>query len=330
MAGRLPGVACGLAVATIAASWSVITRLEVTHSLDAWDIAALRFGVAGVLLAPVAVRRGFARERLGWLGLATIVVGAGVPYVLLAAGGLRFAPAYEQSALNPGTTPLFAVLIAAAVLGERLSAARCLGLVMILAGVIGTVGWHEAGWSPSRVYGEMMFLGAGCLWACFTVAMRWARLDPLHAVALVSVGSLLLFAPVYVLLHGGRLLHVPFGDLAVQAMFQGVVVTIVLLLLYGRTVTILGVSRGAAFLALVPAFSALLAIPLLGEWPNAVGWAAIGCISVGVCLTSSGPPAKANRQCCRYAHTDNRNSIIKVATPMMPTRVNKASDRPRR
>ena len=46
----------------------MLTRLAVTTGLHAWDIAALRFTVAGVPLAPVIVWRGLARERLGWSG----------------------------------------------------------------------------------------------------------------------------------------------------------------------------------------------------------------------------------------------------------------------
>ncbi len=84
----LKGALFGLAAASIWASWSAITRLAVTTHLDAWDIAALRFGVAGFLLLPVVVQRGLARDRLGWLGLAVLIAGAGVPYVLLAAGGV--------------------------------------------------------------------------------------------------------------------------------------------------------------------------------------------------------------------------------------------------
>jgi drug/metabolite transporter (DMT)-like permease len=71
----LRGALFGFAAAAIWASWSAMTRLAVTTSLDAWDIAALRFGVAGVLLSPVLVRRGLARDRLGWLGLAVIIAG---------------------------------------------------------------------------------------------------------------------------------------------------------------------------------------------------------------------------------------------------------------
>jgi len=102
----LKGAAFGFAAASIWAGWSAMTRLAVTTNLDALDIAALRFGVAGILLAPVVVQRGSARDRLGWLGLAVVIVGIGAPYVLVAAGGLRFAPASDQGALNPGCMPL--------------------------------------------------------------------------------------------------------------------------------------------------------------------------------------------------------------------------------
>jgi hypothetical protein len=87
----LKGAVFGFAAVSIWAS--VITRLAVTTSLDAWDVVALRFGVAGLLLSPVLVQRGLARNRLGWPGLAVIIAGTGAPYALVAAVGLRFAPA---------------------------------------------------------------------------------------------------------------------------------------------------------------------------------------------------------------------------------------------
>ena len=288
----LKGAAFGFAAASIWASWSVITRLAVTTGLDAWDIAALRFGVAGFLLSPVLVRRGLAPDRLGGFGLAVIIAGLGAPYVLVAAGGLRFAPASDQGALNPGCMPLFVALIAAIVLGEKLSTARKLGLWLILAGAVIIVAWHAAarstGLSTSRSFGDALFLFAAFSSACFTVAMRHAKLDPLHAAALVSTGSLVSYLPIYLALHGTRLARLPAAEITVQAVFQGVLVTIVSLVLYGRTVAILGASAGSAFGALVPALSALFAIPLLGEWPNDTDWLGIILISAGVYMASGG------------------------------------------
>jgi hypothetical protein len=47
--------------------------------------------------------------------------------------------------------------------------------------------------------------------------------------------------------------------------------------------------RSAAFVALTPATTALLGIPVLGEWPSAVDWTAIALISLGVYVVSGGP-----------------------------------------
>ena len=54
-------------------------------------------------------------------------------------------------------------------------------------------------------------------------------------------------------------------------------------------VSILGATSGAAFLALTPAMTALMGIPILGELPSTVDWMAIALISVGVYVVSSGP-----------------------------------------
>jgi drug/metabolite transporter (DMT)-like permease len=300
------GALSGFAAVAIWASWSVVTRLAVTTNLDAWDIAALRFGVAGLLLSPVIVRRGLARDRLGWPGLAVIIAGTGAPYALVAAGGLQFAPAYDQGALNPGCMPLFVALITTIVLRERLSITRRTGLALILAGAVIIVAWHwwGSGWSGSRTFGDALFLLASFLTASFTVKMRQAQLEPLHAAALVSTGSLVIYSPIYLALHGARLAQLTFAEFAVQAFFQGVLVTIVSLVLYVRAVALLGASGGAAFGAMVPALSALFAIPLLAEWPTEAGWIAIALISAGVYLASGGPSPRVRGVRCPTVRRD--------------------------
>jgi len=70
---------------------------------------------------------------------------------------------------------------------------------------------------------------------------------------------------------------------------QGVFTAIVALLLYGRMVRLLGATAGAAFVALTPAMTAVIGIPILGEWPSAIDWFAIAMISIGVYAVSGGP-----------------------------------------
>jgi drug/metabolite transporter (DMT)-like permease len=289
-----------------------MTRLAVTTSLDAWDIPALRFGVAGLVLSPILMRRGLALDRLGWLGLGGLIVGTGAPYALVVAVGLRFAPAYDAGALNPGCMPLFVALIAIIVLREKPSKVQKIGLSLILSGAVIIFGWHHTAWSILRSFGDLLFLVASLLTACYTVIFRQSKLDPIHVAAVVSSGSLVVYAPIYVVLHGAHLAGVPLTEFTVQVIFQGIVVTIISQVLYGRAVLILGASGGSAFGALVPALSALLAIPLLREWPTASGWGGIILISAGVYLASGGPFLVLIP---RRTGSRSRNSDLSVSCP---------------
>jgi drug/metabolite transporter (DMT)-like permease len=288
VADYLRGAACGLAAVSIWSGWIVVARWGLRSSLTPWDIAAIRFGVAGLLMLPLVVARGIAVDRLGWGGLAAIVLGGAAP-VLLANWGLLFAPAAHAGALFPGVMPLMVALLAAAVLGEPFTAAKRLGFALILPGVLvmTLVAGGELG--SAQNLGHALFLCAGLAWAFYTVAMRRARLDGLHAAAISAVGSMLLYLPIYAVLPATTLGQAPWFDILLQAFVQGILTAIVSLMLYGKAVSILGASSGAAFAALCPAMTALMAIPILGEWPQKLDWAAIVLISAGVYIVSGGP-----------------------------------------
>jgi drug/metabolite transporter (DMT)-like permease len=283
------GALYGLAAVSIWSGWIVVARLGLKSSLTPWDIAALRFGVAGLLLLPYIRINGLALDRLGWIGLAAIVLGGGAP-VLFANAGLMFAPAAHAGALFPGVMPLMVALLAAAFLREPFTAAKKVGFFLILAGAF-AIAWQAGGDAieSRQTIGHLLFLGSALAWACYTVAMRRARLGGLHAAAIAAVGALALYLPAYLLAAGARLASAPWGDIALQAFVQGILTAIVSLIFYGRAVSILGASSGAAFAALSPAMTAVMAIPILGEWPSAMDWIAIAAISVGVYVVSGGP-----------------------------------------
>ena len=283
------GAICGLAAVSIWAGFIVVARFGIRASLTPWDIAAIRFSVAGSLLLPYLIRKGLAFQRLGWIGFVAIVIGCGAPMVLLANAGLMFAPAAHAGALFPGSAPLLVAILAAAVLHEGLTLQKGLGCIVIATGAMGIV-WSAGGTiGTSQNVGHALFLAAGLAWACYTVSMRRARLDGLHAAAIAGVISLVLYLPIYAYFAGASIFRVPLFDIALQAIVQGFLTAIVALLLYGRMVSILGATGGAAFLALTPAMTALMAIPILGEWPSAIEWTAIMLISVGVYVVSGGP-----------------------------------------
>jgi len=142
------------------------------------------------------------------------------------------------------------------------------------------------------------------LWAGYTVAMRKARLGGLHAAAIAAVGSLITYVPVYTIIFRASLFNAPWCELALQAFVHGLLVAVISLLLYGRAVSLLGASNGSAFAALAPAITAILAIPILGEWPATSDWIAMLLISGGVYIASGGLlPVR------RVAHRPSANGV---------------------
>ncbi len=174
-------------------------------------------------------------------------------------------------------------------LREEFTRAKMLGFALILPGVlvITLASGGEVG--SAQNLGHALFLCAGLAWAFYTVALRGARLDGLHAAAISAVGSALLYLPIYAALPVTGIAQAPWFDIALQAFVQGILTAVISLMLYGKAVSILGASSGAAFAALCPAMTALMAIPVLGEWPQKPDWVAIVLISAGVYIVSGGP-----------------------------------------
>lgn len=284
----LRGALFGLAAVAIWAGNIVVAGLGLRSSLTPWDITAIRFAVAGVVLLPFLISRGLALDRLGWLGVSALVLG-GAPTVMLANAGLLFAPASHAGALFPGVMPLIVAMLAAILLKEPFTAQKWLGFALIAGGVVGIVAGHGGTIGTAQTIGHLLFLAAALAFACYTVALRGARLDGLHAAAISAVGSMLLYLPPYAVLAGADLFDAPLGAIALQALVQGLLTAVVSYVVYGRAVGILGASSGAAFAASCPAMTALLAIPILGEWPSTIDWLAIVVISAGVYVVSGGP-----------------------------------------
>lgn len=283
------GALYGLGAVAVWATWNSVTRLDVKGALSAYDLAMLRFAVAGLLLLPVVLRKGLGLERLGVARFVILLCGAGAPFVLVAASGLRLAPASHAGALLQGAMPLFVALLSALLMKERLTASRKAGYGLIAVGVAIIVGPTAVALDEAQTIGHLLLLLAGFMLACYAIVLRARGIDALHGAALAATGSLVFYLPAYFAVHGPRGLDAPLADIAVQIVLQGVLVSIVALFFFGRGVEILGASAGAAFAALTPPVGALLAIPILSEIPGPFEIVALLLVSAGVFLASGGP-----------------------------------------
>jgi drug/metabolite transporter (DMT)-like permease len=95
------------------------------------------------------------------------------------------------------------------------------------------------------------------------VLMRRWNTDPLAVVSMVQVGGLL-YLPVHFLLQGSRIFRIDAQAIAIQTLYQGVLVSVISVLLFNLAVQRLG-AKASMFTALMPVVGVSLAVALLGE-----------------------------------------------------------------
>ena len=280
----------GLAV-TIFSGWFVVTRFGVTRELQIWDVAALRFGIGAILLAPTILRRGSRLPKAAWgEGLIFSLIW-GMPFVLLIALGLKLTSAAQAASIAHTLMPVFAGTFAWTFLREPQGGVRRLGYGAIVAGLVCLAAAGAVIHSPPNSAGIGALGAADAIWAVYTLLFRRSGLAPIQAAALICVWSAALFLPVYLFLGLSRFSLASPGEIALQAVYQGVLMSGVAVVSFNRAVFLLGSAAATVIIALLPAVAAILAIPVLGETPSPSEWASIAIIVLGVLLVSK--PASA-------------------------------------
>ncbi|WP_111877009.1 DMT family transporter [Paracidovorax anthurii] len=287
------GVLCGLAVALIWSGWSVATRFAVKTTLAPADVTMLRFGVSALFLWPILLRQGAGMQKIGIGKICIMLIGAGVPFMMAASIGMRFAPASHVATLMIGSMPIWVALLSAVLYGERFSRTQVFGLLTVIAGAACMGGYALiANRAQGEWRGDLLFLCGGLLFASYTVTQRRSGISPWQATALVNVGSALIFAPIYFLFLSPAIFTAPVRDVLFQVVAQGICVAILAMFFYAEAVRRLGAPRAAIFGALAPALAVLMGMPLLGEFPSGGTVAGIALVMGGVLLVVTGAKPK--------------------------------------
>jgi drug/metabolite transporter (DMT)-like permease len=296
--GRLIGYAAVLSAVLIWGAWIVFTRHAVIGSLTPVSVTLLRVAVPTLVLIPILLQTPLLpRGRLvpfffSFLGAA--------PFLLLITNGMRFAPAADVGPLVPGTMPLLVALLSVLLFKEKLGWWRAAGFALCATGVMAIGGRSLSAAASDTSFGHLILLIAALFWASYTVAFRFVGLSALQMTALVSLWSTLLLLP-----FGAMPLYEAWragagGEIVFQAVMQGLGSGLIALVLYNIGIARLGASRVAAFVALVPALATVIAIPVLGEWPDMASIVGVIATGLGV-LLASGVLARAGQPVARPA-----------------------------
>ena len=118
-------------------------------------------------------------------------------------------------------------------------------------------------------------------WASFTIAARHWGVQAMQAASLVSVIGALLFLPPYLLFVDSAIPSAAWSDLLLQAIYQGAFAVVLSIYLFTRAARAIGPSRTAMLTAIMPVCAALLAIPVVGDYPT-------GMMILGIVLVTAG------------------------------------------
>ena len=264
----------------------MITRYSVRGSLNAFDITALRFGVAGALLLPVLFKKGLSIGPYGWKGAVTLALLMGASFNVLAIFGMRFAPASHAAALINTAMMVTTTLLGIWLLKEKTTKLRLAGVALSVTGIGCLLYARPFGTGEDNLHGHMLFMVAGVMWAGYALLVRRWKVEPLHATAAVCGISFMIYIPIYLLFIHSNIGWSNFKEVAFQGFYQGVVNSILALLCFNRGIALLGATTSGAFLPLVPVLATLIAVPLLGELPNAMEFLGVLLASGGVFLST--------------------------------------------
>ncbi len=205
----------------------------------------LRFLTAAIVLIPFGLVRlkPFPVGRLGWKRSLVLTLFAGAPFSTVLVGGSTFAPALHTAVIAPSLIPVITALVAYAAYRETSPPGRIIGLVLIVAG-IGLVAGQGlfAGASDGAWRGDLLFVLASTMWAIFGIlAKRW-QADALDITITLSILSLAVL-PILALAVPLKLASATLGAIALQAIYQGLLVGIASVFLYATANQILGAAR---------------------------------------------------------------------------------------
>ena len=281
------GLLCGLSVPFIWGLWIVASRFGVTHSLTPYDVTALRIGVASAIVLPVVLTRGLGGLALG--RAAILSAGVGAPFALASFAGMSLAPIAHAGVLTNGTMPIFAAVLGIVWLRERPARQRLLAMALIIVGgaLIGGDSFGGAA-APLQWFGDLLLVAAGALFALYMTALRKWQPEILQSIVAVPVVSAVIYLPLWALFLPSELLHAetfpPWPEIALQAGFQGVISSFLVVILLTRATRSVAATTIAVFLAGAPALAVAFGIFLLGEWPTALAWAGLAISTAGMVL----------------------------------------------
>ena len=269
-----------LLITFIWSGWIILSRSGVQSNLTPEDLTIVRYGTASLVALPFSLRYNWRKLTL-WKAVI-VALGCGFPYTMFSFYGLMSVKAANAGVIVNGLLPVFGVVLAYFVLGERSSKMRVFAVILILLANLIMMGGAPQDLT-SHLYGWAMLLGASLVFSSYMfLGKRWSFTTQ-DVLAFLPIINFAIFLPWWLMTDSG-IQNTPLSELLLQASYQGVLVSVVALLLTFYAIQYIGAMSLSVFFSFVPFITSILAWLILEERLATHEMVGIGLCSVGLML----------------------------------------------
>ncbi len=273
------GLLAALVVVTCWSGFNIVSRFGAKGIFTPFDLAAMRFGVSGLLTLPFFLKLVPIKE---WPKYMTLSLFGGLGYGLCVYSGFSFAPSAHAGVFVNGGIPFWTVILVGILAGFKLSRHTLIALCISTCGLVmiafdSLVNHQMAG----QWRGDLLFLAAALCWAIFGILIRRWHIKPLYGICGIATFALICYLPVYMLWLPKGVFTASAGDIALQAVYQGIIAALLAAGMFSYATHKIGSCEASMMLALVPAFSAIGGYFILNEH---LSWVVI----IGIVVVSFG------------------------------------------
>lgn len=294
-----PPAAVAGALAMLCWAGSIVVVRDVAGIVPPAAMSFLRCVLALMILYPICRRSLHSQlplmrkhwKIIGLQGVLLFIGGNGMLFV-----GLQFTSAISGALIN-SAEPVVIVAVAWVMFRDRLTTIQWIGVVISMIGVLYLIGRGDVSvfLSFDLNIGDVFVLISIVSWAFYAVLMRRVprELDRLNLVFGILVAGAIVVFPFWILENIFYKATPLIWEAVWTTGFNAVFASILALFWWNHTVENLGPGRAGLFVHLIPVYTVVLAMSLLGEQPYLFHAIGIGLIAIGIVLTTM---LKSNRE----------------------------------
>lgn len=286
----------GIGLALLAAliwSGNFIVARTVIHSVPPISLSFYRWGTAVLFMFPIAyssIKKDMPLIKKHWPYLTIVGIFGITLYnsTIYMAG--KYLPAVNLSLVTTTSSPVFSITMAALFLNERISRSRILGILVCFSGILYLL--CLGSWDKLMHFhfstGDGIVLLGGFFFAIYNILVRkkpkgFSALGFLCVVMII--GTLLLIPAFLTEAHFTAPIEWD-RNLILIVLYLGIGNSVICYLLWNKSIELLGAGRTALFGNLIPLFSSIEAVLMLGETINSVHLISAALIVTGLLLAN--------------------------------------------